>query len=72
VTDGESNPVTLYIKRAGEQMQAALADYEATGCLYARSQADKFRMEIECAIAVSSFLQFRRMEVERGFEGFAE
>jgi hypothetical protein len=63
MTDKE---LTLHIKHAGEQMQAAWADYEATGCLWARGQADRFRMEMERAISARSPAQVRSMELERG------
>ena len=56
----------LHIQHCGKLMQAAMADYEASGCFSDRGEADAWRLRMEAAIKARTPETVAAMETERG------
>ena len=55
-----------HIKQLGEQMLAAHARYEASGCFSDIGEAHACRIQMQRAISLRSPAQVKQLEIERG------
>lgn len=63
MTDAE---LEKHIADTGLLMVAAYNRYERTGCFADRGEADKWRLQMEAAIAMRTPAQIAAMEAEQG------
>lgn len=55
-----------HIKHCGQQMESAMARYEASGCFSDRGEADAWRRRMEAVIKSRAPETVAAMEAERG------